>query len=97
MNEEKEMTPADPEVIEATRIAAANAVRESARERAYIGRFDGKDVKMETIRGVTLPIEPGSSRLRIEVERKKALKRMRGDDKNLARIQRAIDDQNRSR
>jgi len=81
-----------PKALEATpeQIAEAEALkaatdRELRREKQYVDRFS-LDVKFETVRGVTVPIEPGSSRLRIEVERRKALKRMRGDDRNLARI-----------
>jgi hypothetical protein len=48
------------------------------------------EVRYQTIRGVTMPIEPGMSSLRIEIERNKARKRMRGDDRKLANLNRAI-------
>lgn len=50
-----------------------------------------EEIRYETIRGVTMPIEPGMSKLRIEIERNKAKKRMREDDRKLANIQRAIE------
>lgn len=40
----------------------------------------------QTIRGVTFPVEPGSSRLRLEIDRKRALRRMKMDDRTLARF-----------
>lgn len=55
---------------------------------AHFGQPD--EVRYETIRGVTLPIEPGMSALRIEIQRNKAKKRMREDDRKLANIERAI-------
>ncbi len=51
------------------------------------------EVRYETIRGVTMPIEPGMSKLRIEIERNKARKRMKEDDRKLARIEQAIREQ----
>lgn len=56
-----------------------------------LGQPDG--IRYETIRGVTLPIEPGMSKLRIEIERNKARKRMKEDDRKLARIEQAIREQ----
>lgn len=53
-----------------------------------LGAPDG--IRYETIRGVTLPIEPGMSALRIEMARNKARKRMREDDRKLANLERAI-------
>ena len=93
MNQEEKLKATLPEDT----MAAASALREAARERQYVQRFEGKDIQYETVRGVTYPVEPGMSKLRREVERKKALKRMKQDDITLARLQRAIDDQNRTR
>lgn len=58
----------------------------------FLGKTHGQpeEVRYETIRGVTMPIEPGMSALRIEIQRNKAKKRMREDDRKLERLNRAI-------
>lgn len=92
MNHDQGLKPATSEQIAEAEALKAATDRELKREKQYVERFS-PDVKFETIRGVTVPIEPGSSRLRVEIERKKALKRMRGDDRTLARLQQAIEQQ----
>lgn len=49
---------------------------------------DREAIHYETVRGVTFPVEPGMSRIRREIERKKALKRMKADDRTLERLKR---------
>lgn len=46
-----------------------------------------EQIRYDTVRGVTFPVEPGMSRLRRERERKKALKRMKADDRVLERFE----------
>lgn len=60
---------------------------ETAGEFNYRGvSHEPKAEDYQTIRGVTFPVEPGSSRLRLEIDRKRALKRMQMDDRTLARF-----------
>lgn len=44
----------------------------------------------QTVRGVTFPVEPGSSRLRLELDRKRAKKRMDADLRTVERFKAQI-------
>lgn len=53
-------------------------------------RRDEARIQYETVRGVSYPVEPGMSPLQRTLARKKALKRMRVDDRKLANLQASI-------
>lgn len=64
-------------------------MRETDGETNFIG-VSHEPEQYQTVRGVTFPVEPGSSALRLEIDRKRALKRMKADLRTVSRFRAQI-------